>query len=103
MSSFLGSSLTFHRERAGSFVMCGEKGAFMRSGVRAHRGSSPLSALEGAADSARSRRVGEVEKPFEGQVVGRIEGATAACWFLQWRRAWRESLAADLELLRDIG
>lgn len=90
--------------------MCGEKGAFMRSGVRAHRGSSPLSALEGAADSARSRRVGEVEKPFEGQmvavvvvVVGRIEGATAACWFLQWRRAWRESLAADLELLRDIG
>lgn len=88
LSSFSGSSLTFHTDLEGSFVICGEKGAFILSGVCIHRGSSP---------DHSDRQVVDVEK----EAVGRHDGATD--WLLQPRTAWRESLAANREVLSGIG
>lgn len=49
--------------------MCGEKGAFIRRGVRAHLGRSSFAAAAAAAaaevKSAKSRRADDVEKEAE--------------------------------------
>lgn len=47
--------------------MCGEKGAFIRRGVRAHLGRSSFAAAAAAAEvkSAKSRQADDVEKEAE--------------------------------------
>lgn len=57
--------------------MCGEKGAFIRRGVRAHLGRSSFAAAAAAAaevKSAKSRRADDVEKEAEVLEQG-IKGA----------------------------